>query len=414
MARTKRAPQLETRTQRLKLARAKRPYWTAIGKGVSLGYRRNKSFGTWNVRCSKPGGHWSQVIGDADDFAEANGATVLNYWQAADKARSLGLSARHGGSGGELQTVAEALAAYEVELRLHGRDVGNATRVRVYLPATLGKKPVATLTFQDFVPWRDTLTDAGMKPAAINRSNAGLRAALNLAAKRDARITSAGVWGQALTSIPGASEARNVVIAEDKIRAIITAAYELIGEEFGLLVEVAAESGARISQIARLQVRDLQADRADPRLMMPLSRKGKRASLKIERRPVPIPASLATRLQAATAGRPADAPLLVKPAGEPWQKSNHSDPFATAVSAAGLDPAEVTAYALRHSSITRQLLAGVPPRLVAALHDTSVRILEANYSHCIADHGDTIARRALIDVSAPPGGNVVRLGERKS
>jgi integrase len=389
---------------------AKRPYWAAMGKGVSLGYRRNKGFGTWSVRCAKPGGHWSQVIGDADDFAEANGASVLDYWQAAEKARSLGLSARHGGSGGELQTVAEALVAYEAELRLYGRDVGNATRVRVYLPATLGKKPVATLTFQDFVPWRDALTGAGLTPAAFNRSNSGLRAALNLAAKRDPRIGNVGVWMQALASIPGASEARNVVVDEDKLRAIMTAAYELIGSEFGLLVEVAAVTGARISQIARLRVRDLQADRGDPRLLMPSSRKGKRASLKIERRPVPIPLSLARRLQAVTVGRSNDAPLLVKPDGEPWQKSNHGDPFATAVAAAGLDPAEVTAYALRHSSITRQLLAGVPPRLVAALHDTSVRILEANYSHCIADHSDAIARRALLDVSVPIESNVVPLG----
>ena len=44
-----------------------------------------------------------------------------------------------------------------------------------------------------------------------------------------------------------------------------------------------------------------------------------------------------------------------------------------AVAAAGLDPHEVTIYALRHSSIVRQLLAGVPVRVVAVNHDTSDR-----------------------------------------
>jgi integrase len=207
------------------------------------------------------------------------------------------------------------------------------------------------------------------------------------------------VWTQALASIPGAAEPRNVVVPDDKVRAIIAAAYEFVGTEFGLLVEVASVTGARVSQIARLEVRDLQADRGDPRLLMPSSRKGKRAAHKVERRPVPIPPSLAARLQAAAAGRPAEGPLLLKPDGESWKKSNHGDPFATAVAAAGLDPAVVTIYALRHSSITRQLLKSVPPRLVAALHDTSVRVIEANYSHCIADHSDTIARGALLDLS---------------
>ena len=51
------------------------------------------------------------------------------------------------------------------------------------------------------------------------------------------------------------------------------------------------------------------------------------------------------------------------------------------VAAAGLDPAEVTAYALRHCSIVRMLLAGIPARLVASLHDTSVAEIERHYSN---------------------------------
>jgi integrase len=401
MARTMRASQLETRTARLKLAAAKRPYWTAIGKGVALGYRRNKNFGSWNIRVAKPGGHWTQVIGEADDYADANGATVLDYWQAADKARTLGLTARHGGHGGQLGTVAEALSAYEAELRLNGRDLGNARRVHLYLPEGLAKKAVSTLTFHDFEPWRAALIKAGITPAAFNRTNVGFRAALNLAASRDERIANTRVWKQALANIPGAAEARNVVLDEQQIRAVIAAAYELVDSEFGILVEVASTTGARISQIARLEVADLQADRADARLLMPTSRKGGKGRVKIERRPVPIPASLAARLQAGAAGRPAEAPLLLKASGESWKKSNHSERFAVVVKAAGLDPAVVTFYALRHSSITRQLLSGVPTRLVASLHDTSVKRIEANYSRYISDHSDTIARRAMLDLSKP-------------
>ena len=48
-----------------------------------------------------------------------------------------------------------------------------------------------------------------------------------------------------------------------------------------------------------------------------------------------------------------------------WKKSDHTRPFARAVKAVGEDPEQVTMYALRHSSIVRQLLAGVPIRVVA-------------------------------------------------
>jgi len=40
------------------------------------------------------------------------------------------------------------------------------------------------------------------------------------------------------------------------------------------LVETAAVTGARVSQLARLEVQDVQGDRGDPRVMMPSSRKG--------------------------------------------------------------------------------------------------------------------------------------------
>jgi hypothetical protein len=64
----------------------------------------------------------------------------------------------------------------------------------------------------------------------------------------------------------------------------------------------------------------------------------------------------------------------------------------------GLDPAEVTIYALRHSSIVRQLLAGIPIRVVAVSHDTSAGQIERTYSRHIDDHADALVRRALLAV----------------
>lgn len=221
-----------------------------------------------------------------------------------------------------------------------------------------------------------------------------LKAALNLAADHDQSITSRRVWETGLASLPDAEEARNVILPDDQIRQLVAHAYEH-SREFGLLLETAAMTGARVSQLARLEVQDLQ-DGAAPRLLMPASRKGKGAKAML-RRPVPISSALANRLAASDCNRPTTAPLLTKPSGARWSKSDHSRLFAGAAKRCDFDAAEVTMYALRHSSIVRQLLAGVPVRVVAVNHDTSVIMIERNYSRHIGDHADALARAALLD-----------------
>jgi len=54
-------------------------------------------------------------------------------------------------------------------------------------------------------------------------------------------------------------------------------------------------------------------------------------------------------------------------------------------------------------------LAGVPIRIVAINHDTSVGMIEKNYSRHIADHSDAVARRALLDTTEPDNGKIAVL-----
>ena len=103
-------------------------------------------------------------------------------------------------------------------------------------------------------------------------------------------------------------------------------------------------------------------------------------------------------MQLLTEDRPATSPLLLKPSGDRWRKSDHSRLFRRVVKAAHRDPAEVTIYALRHSNIVRQILAGVPIRVVAVNHDTSVAMIERTYSRYIGEHAHLLARGALREV----------------
>jgi hypothetical protein len=120
---------------------------------------------------------------------------------------------------------------------------------------------------------------------------------------------------------------------------------------------------------------------------------------------------LAQRLKAVVRGRADDAPLLLQSDGSPWPKhpGQHTHRLMDKiVTATGLGP-EVTMYALRHSSIVRMLLANVPIRLVASLHNTSVAMIERTYSRYITEHSDDISRKALLQHETPAGDNVVVL-----
>jgi integrase len=265
---------------------------------------------------------------------------------------------------------------------------------------------VALLTSRELRRWRDGLVGS-LAPATVNRTTTAFKAALNLAAEHDTGIANRRAWETGLATIPDAQQSRNVILAEELVRRIIAGALKQ-SPEFGVLVEVAAVTGARVSQLARLEIQDLQVNRSDPRLMMPSSRKG-RGRKSVSHRPVPISLALAKRLAVLVAGRPVTTPLLVKPSGAPWRKSDHSRLFARVAKAAGEDPAVATIQALRHSNIVRQLLAAVPVRVVAVNHDTSIAMIERTYSRHIGDHADSLARAALLDTTEPTADRVVPL-----
>jgi integrase len=406
MARSIRSTNLENRTSRLKLAARRKPYTARVAPGVRLGYRRNDTAGTWSVLAADgKGGGWMKLFAQADDYQDANGETVLDFWQAQERARTIARGDEDKPATDAPKTVRQALDDYEDDLKDRGGDAGNASRVRSLLSADVLDKPVALVEAGDMLKFKKSLKKTH-SPASINRIGSALRAALNLAADSNVkRITNRAEWQVGLKALPGAGAARNVVLKPEDVAKIVALAYAE-GQEFGLFVEVLAVTGARPVQIRRLEVQDLQRDPA--RLLMPSSKKG-RGEKKIVRRPVPITEGLALRLAAAAKGQPSDAPLLRRAGGERWGKSDYIRPFRAVAKAAVLEPTKATAYALRHTSIVRQLLKHVPTRVVAAGHDTSVAMIEKNYSAYISDHADDLVRNALVDPSPGAVANVVPL-----
>ena len=87
MARAVRHTNFETWAARSRLTVRSEPYWCAIGKGAHLGYYRGARGGSWLARLYVEGAYSKTAIGKADDTLDADGAEVLDYWQAQKKAR---------------------------------------------------------------------------------------------------------------------------------------------------------------------------------------------------------------------------------------------------------------------------------------------------------------------------------------
>ncbi len=243
---------LKTYSSRLKLPIQKKPHWLRLGSGLTLGYRRNMGAGTWSLRAADGAvGEWLKRFGTADDFEPADGKRVLSYDQAVAEARKL-VSRDAAEDPTKPATLEQALTRYEHDLRARGANTYNAKRPRVHLPARLLSKPVTLIEADDLRHWRDGLTRQGLSPASINRTRNALRAALELAAKNRSHV-----WKVGLESLPDAQRARNVVLSDAEVLALVAAATKR-DPALGLLGDVVATRRHRDRQQAvRLLVEDL-------------------------------------------------------------------------------------------------------------------------------------------------------------
>jgi hypothetical protein len=396
MPRQTRSSRLQSRSSRLRLPASTKPYdFAPIAPGAGLGYRRNKQAGAWVLRLANgKGGYDTKNIGLADDLMDADGVDILSWFQAVECGRKLAKG--DAPEAGSLLTVAKAVDEYARDLAAREAGPGNASRIRKHISPTFAARPVALLTARELSAWRDGLLKDGLRAASYVRLKNALVAALNLAARRDPSIRNRAAWADGLSGVREDFTSRNIQrLDDDRVRAVIAASYDL-DSHFGAFVEIAAQTGARPSQISRLLAGDLQ-DGGAPRLMMPASRKGR--GRKLPRYPVPISPDLAHKL---ASDRAPDAPLLQRADGRRWQDPDRSDYAKMFAKVAARLKISASFYLLRHSAITRSILLGVPLRVIAATTDTSVLMIERTYSSYLGHFADEIARRGLLAPASTP------------
>jgi integrase len=455
MAKRVRDSILESRAAREKLPPRGKPHYKTIAQGLHLGYRKNKTGGMWVARLYLGNQNYVvETIATADDKLAADGKSVLDFWQAQQKASELHtkLNATAPDEPVPALTVRQAVEAYIAvrdarDSRRKGRTVRSdaSRRLRRYVlgqeargkhkavpPAAMADIAMSALTEDDLASWRANLPDS-LKVTTIQRLVNDLKAALHSRRKQldSALVLRDGLKADTDDDADGDDVAReNQILSDAQVMRLndaareVDAAQERDGDLFRLVLVLAA-TGARFSQIARMRVGDCQLrpvldshgkEIAPGRLMVPVSRKGN-GGKKSDSISVPVGPDVLDALRPVVTGRPNDAPLLerwrlkqmvggirwVRDGRGPWQSSSELTRPWQAIREHAEMP-DVIPYALRHSSIVRGIRENLPIRLVAAKHDTSVAMIERHYGRWVVDGLEELAARAIVPLMSPVGG----------
>lgn len=418
-------------------ARAKLPagmHWRELDRGVHLGYRRGRRGGEWLVRYRDGAGYKRLDLGTSDDVLTADGKSVFSYGQAIAEARRKVEAARAAAvvaAAGPVPTVRSVIEAYiakreAAEARQRaGKPLMRDARSRLtkhVLAKDIAGKALHELSERALKTWREDLAETALQPASVKRVVNDFKAALNRAAEAH-RLTVPALAG-AVKAAFSADENETVAAARDvrplrdtEVRSVIAAAAEVDaadkweGDLYRMMLLLAA-TGARFGQVAAIRIADVEP--ANDRIMVPVSLKGRGKKQKPSYA-VQIGEDVLEALRPAIARRKSNEPLLVrwwhKQHGPgkwerdrrgPWMTARElTTPWLKIAAKAGLS-VDVTPYVLRHSSIVRGLRAGLPIRLVAALHDTSAVMIERHYARWIVDTETEAARRAIVALAPVP------------
>jgi hypothetical protein len=318
-------------------------YFTPIDEGVQLGYRRSKNKSVWIARVyAGKKKYRMRSLGLADDYRDADGRSVLTYFQAAKLARErstespdVPLTPRGG------HTVQEAIDAYLAKLESKGRrSIAETRRVinRDIAPEWATVR-LSSVTARRIHNWRAAILKApgknrGGKDRPPDESPEGLRkrrstaqrkwnvlrAVLNVAA--DEGWADRSVWvgiGNLENIDPPADDFPT--LAECKRLARRTE------KEFRPVVEATFLCGAAFGELRSMRVRDYTAT-GHIRVF----------NSKRQARDIPLTPEGAAFFDALTAGKKAEEMIFTHTDGRPWGKSEQHRPMQEANRKAKIEP----------------------------------------------------------------------------
>ena len=393
MAGTVKHSRLESRTARSRLKRGRQPHWQALVPGkVHLGWQRWKddNEGRWVLRRYIGNNKYrATTLGRADDATRADGEHVLNFEQAEAKARAM-VDAPNGGKVHRL-TVRQAMERYIAFKRSQGAPVRDVvSRGNAHILPPLGDLVVSELTAEQLRGWLATLaaSPAQVRPkagqvqyqpepegdeavrgrrASANRVLTMLKAALNHAYD-EGHVPNRDAWGRKLKPFRDVEVARVRYLSVAEAQRLLNAC----DADFRPLVRAALETGARYSELTRLEVCDFNADAGTVAVRKSKTGKARHIVLTDEG---------ATFFQQHCAGRAGHDLMFRHANGGAWKASEQGRPMAAVNEHARLKP-PITFHGLRHTWASLAVMNGVPLLIVAKnLGQADTRMVEKHYGH---------------------------------
>lgn len=358
---------IDSKTARARLTPRREPYWHKLRKGAYLGYRRTETGGTWIARHrTEEGRQQYESLGPLSEI-EPDEQFETAKERAEDWLKSLGSRAK------TAYTVKDVIDDYVKHRRVkNSLKSAEDARQRLYKHAVpeLGHIRLTKLTTAQLADWRDSLVRVSEDEEDVRKSKDGanrvlsyLKAALNLAYQKD-HIGTDRAWRR-VKAFEGVGQARKVFLTEAQVKRL----YEHTSGAFHGLVKSLLLTGMRPGiEPAHLLVE--QFDRRAGTLEVRKSKTGPRT--------VYLSDEAVAHFKALAKGKHPKAYLHTKDDGSPWGKSHQQRPMVEARKAAKL-PKDTNMYSLRHTYISRALLAGVNAQVVAENCGTSVRMIEKHY-----------------------------------
>lgn len=380
-------PELQTVTQRQRLAVRRDPHWHKVGNGQFIGFRKmTTTSGQWSARYRHPETLKQEykALGDLGHIRDADRFTAAK--QAAEEWFV------HLGRGGSTKanTVKDGCNAYIDHLKMEkgervSADVERRFKQYVLDDPLFGNIELAKLTEKHIKVWLNKLkrrpSQSGpnrgemRSSSSLNRDITPFRAALNYCLSE--KMTTVSVWAQVLKPIPGADKRRQIILSKTELTALIKAA----PADLSIFIRALSSIPLRPGAMANLRVKDF--NRVTNQLTITIDKAA-------AGREVGLPENTALIFSSLTKGKLPSAHLFTRDNGRPWEKDSWKNVFKNSARAAGLKE-ETTIYALRHTGITSLIEVGLPTLTIAQISGTSVRMIEKNYGHLT----DRMSRTAL-------------------
>lgn len=352
------------------------PYWQRLSPGRFLGYRPSarEGSGTWIARAydDQQRAYKLKALGNFADLSARE-----QFVAAKRDAEAFAEIVEAGGiQKAKVETVKDACQQY---VKVNTEAKGRFDR-HVYQDP-IAKVKLAKLRRSHVQAWRERLearpalvsrrkegepVTRVRSPSSINRDMSMLRAALNKVLA-PGNPGSEAAWQEPLRAIRNADRQRTLYLDRKQRKALVAA----LPADAAAFVQALCLLPLRPGAVASLDAGHF--DKRTSELTIGKDKSGKP-------RRIVLPPQAAKLFTQQAKNKLPGAALFMRSNGARWDKETWNVPIAGALTSAEL-PAGVTAYTLRHSTITDLVIGGLPLLTVAQISDTSAEMIERHYGH---------------------------------